>query len=63
MLGGSKTGTSFGSLYDQLIAGHPYYLQSEWSNGSGGCDLRPSAGSVSAAFTSPASHHATADAV
>ena len=53
-LGGSKTGTSFGSLYDQLIAGHPYYLQSEWSNGSGSCDLRPSAGSVAAAFTSPA---------
>ncbi|MEA2144709.1 MAG: hypothetical protein QOG59_296, partial [Solirubrobacteraceae bacterium] len=53
-LGGSKTGTSFGSLYDQLIAGHAYYLQSEWSNGTGGCDLRPSAGSVAAAFTSPA---------
>ena len=54
VLGGSKTGTSFGSLYDQLIAGHPYYLQSEWSNGTGGCELRPSAGSVSPAFTSPA---------
>jgi PKD repeat protein len=54
VLGGSKTGSAFGSLYDEVIAGDPYYLQSEWSNGTGGCDLRPSAGSVSPAFSSPA---------
>jgi hypothetical protein len=34
-------GNSAGSLYNQLINSHYYYLQSEWSNGDGGCDLRP----------------------
>ena len=52
--GGSPTGSSFGSLYNQLIGGHPYYLQSEWSNGSAGCDLRPAAGTLATAFSTPA---------
>jgi PKD repeat protein len=50
-LGGSATGT----LYDQLDNGDPYYIQSEWSNGYTNCVMRPSAGTLSAAFTAPAS--------
>jgi hypothetical protein len=49
-LGGSATA---GTLYDQLINGHPYYLQSEWSNGDGNCEMRPSPGSIAARFTIP----------
>jgi hypothetical protein len=29
-----------GDLYNQLINGHPYYLQEEWSNASDGCVQR-----------------------
>ncbi len=43
VLGGSA---SAGTLYDQLIDGHDYYLQSEWSNGDSACELRPTGGSI-----------------
>jgi hypothetical protein len=46
-LGGSATA---GTLYDQLINGHPYYLQSEWSNGDGNCEMRPSTGRIAPRF-------------
>ena len=46
-------GTPGGTLYDQLINGHAYYTQSEWSNGDGNCELRPSAGTISPSFTVP----------
>jgi hypothetical protein len=49
-LGGSKTA---GTLYDQLINGHRYYTQSEWSNGNGNCEMRPSAGRIVPRFTTP----------
>ena len=42
-LGGSA---SAGTLFDQLINGHPYYTQSEWSNGAGTCALRPAPGTI-----------------
>lgn len=51
-LGGSA---SAGALYDQLIAGNRYYLQSEWSNGDIGCRMAPSAGSITPQFTVPSS--------
>ncbi len=47
-LGGSAAS---GDLYNQLISSHPYYIQSEWSNGDEGCELRPSAGNIAAGFT------------
>jgi PKD repeat protein len=43
-----------GTLFDQLIDGDRYYTQSEWSNGDGQCELAPSAGRVSPAFTASA---------
>ena len=46
---------SAGTLYDQLINGHPYYTQSEWSNGDVNCEMRPSPGAIGAAFSAPAS--------
>ena len=49
-LGGSS---SAGTLYDQLIDGNPYYIQSEWSNGDVNCELQPSPGTVSPSFTAP----------
>ncbi len=49
-IGGSA---SAGTLYNQLIAGHPYYLQSEWSNGDVGCQMAPSPGSITPQFTAP----------
>jgi chitodextrinase len=45
-----STGTG---LYNQLIGGRPYYLQSEWSNGDVGCELRPPASTVLPSFTAP----------
>jgi hypothetical protein len=42
-LGGSETA---GTLYTQLINGDRYYTQSEWSNGDGNCEMRPSPGRV-----------------
>ena len=47
-LGGSE---SAGTLYDQLIHGHPYYLQAEWSEGLSNCAQRPTAGSIAPRFT------------
>jgi PKD repeat protein len=43
-----------GTLYNQLINGHQYYIQSEWSNGDVGCEMRPTAGTMSASLTGPA---------
>jgi hypothetical protein len=42
-LGGSSAA---GTLYTQLINGHRYYTQSEWSNGNGTCEMRPSSGRI-----------------
>jgi PKD repeat protein len=49
-LGGSASGT----LYNQLINHDQYYLQSEWSNGDGGCDLRPASATITPAFSTRA---------
>jgi PKD domain len=49
-LGGSA---SAGTLYDQLINGHPYYFQSEWSNGARTCAERPSTRRLVPRFTAP----------
>jgi hypothetical protein len=46
-LGGSAAA---GTLFDQLINGHPYYIQSEWSNGDGTCEMRPTAGRIAPRF-------------
>jgi PKD repeat protein len=40
-----------GTLYDQLLNGHQYYTQTEWSNGDGGCRTQPSADALAPAFT------------
>jgi hypothetical protein len=52
---------SYGTLYDQLIAGDRYYTQTVWSNGDGGCVPGPTVASLSATFTvsSPTSPRAT----
>jgi hypothetical protein len=42
-----------GTLYTQLINGHRYYTQSEWSNGAGNCAMRPSPGRIVPRFTAP----------
>jgi PKD repeat protein len=49
-LGGSAV---TGTLYDQVIDGDHYYTQSEWSNGDVGCEMRPSNGAITAAFSPP----------
>jgi hypothetical protein len=49
-LGGNA---SAGTLYDQLIHGHRYYTQSEWSNGNGSCEMRASPGRIIPRFTAP----------
>lgn len=46
--------TASGSLFDQLIGGHAYYTQSDWSNSDGGCEMRPTPGTISPRFTVPA---------
>jgi len=43
-----------GTLYNQLINGHRYYTQSEWSNGLNDCAMQPAAGIMSAAIGGPA---------
>lgn len=43
VLGGSEAA---GTLFTQLINGHPYYLQSEWSNGDNNCEMRPAPGMI-----------------
>ncbi len=52
-LGGSATGTPYGSLYDQLISGHHYYTQTEWSNGNSTCQDQPVSAALTAAFSLP----------
>jgi hypothetical protein len=42
-----------GTLYDQLINGRPYYLQSEWSNGQHNCLQRAGRGKIAPRFTMP----------
>ena len=49
-IGGNATA---GTLFDQLIGGHPYYLQGEWSNGNALCELRPSGDTMIPKFTMP----------
>jgi PKD repeat protein len=39
-----------GALFNQSINGNSYYLQSEWSDGNNNCELRPTAGSMSASL-------------
>lgn len=51
VLGGSG---SQGTLFNQLVSGDHYYLQSEWSNGDGACKLQPSGGAITPSFTVPA---------
>ena len=46
-------GGSNGTFFDQLDNGNPYYVQSEWSNGDVNCVMKPSPGTLSAAFTAP----------
>jgi PKD repeat protein len=43
-----------GTLFDQLINGDPYYIQSEWSNGDVNCEIRPSSGTIVASFAASA---------
>jgi PKD repeat protein len=42
-----------GTLYNQLINGHQYYIQSEWSNGDIDCTMKPTPGVLTPAFTAP----------
>lgn len=50
-LGGSATATPYGTLYDQLMNGHQYYTQSEWSNGDTDCKMQPTSVALSAKFS------------
>ena len=52
-LGGSATGTPYGTLYDQLVSGHQYYTQTEWSNGNSTCEAQPASAALTAAFSLP----------
>ena len=52
-LGGSATGSPDGTLFDQSIDSNHYYIQSEWSNGNGDCQMKPTSSAISAAFTAP----------
>jgi PKD repeat protein len=49
---GGEAGAS--TLYNQLIDGDQYYLQSEWSNGSGGCAMQPAPATITPRFSVPA---------
>ena len=40
---GSALGGSSGSFYNQVMSGHAYWLQEEWSNAAGGCLQRSGA--------------------
>ncbi len=51
VLGGSAAA---GTLYDQLIHGDEYYVQSTWSDGDGGCLLGPPADAMGAGISGPA---------
>ncbi len=42
---------SSGTLFDQVINGHDYYTQTEWSNGDGNCQAQPTASALSAAYS------------
>jgi PKD repeat protein len=42
-----------GTLYNQLVNANQYYVQSEWSNGDGNCELQPSAGAITAGLNPP----------
>jgi PKD repeat protein len=57
-LGGSAAA---GTLFNQSMNTDSYYIQSEWSNGDVDCKLRPSAGTISASFSS--SGHTTGQPV
>jgi len=48
---------SAGTLYNQVINGHHYYIQSEWSNGDVNCEMQPTAGSITDSFSSANSTH------
>jgi PKD repeat protein len=48
-------GGSAGSLYDQTINGHNYYLQSVWSNAARDCAMAPTSGTVTAQFATTTS--------
>jgi PKD repeat protein len=39
-----------GTLYNQVINGHHYYIQSEWSNGDVNCEMQPTAGTITPSF-------------
>ncbi len=49
-LGGSESG---GTLFNQVLNNDHYYIQSEWSNGDGNCNMQPTSSAMSAAFTAP----------
>ncbi|MDQ6778812.1 MAG: PKD domain-containing protein [Actinomycetota bacterium] len=51
VLGGTEAA---GTLYDQLINGHQYYTQTEWSNGDVNCQATPSSDALTAGFTDTA---------
>ncbi|MDQ6804610.1 MAG: PKD domain-containing protein [Actinomycetota bacterium] len=40
-------------LFDQLINGNQYYIQSEWSNGNVDCAMQPAASTLTPSFTVP----------
>lgn len=42
---------ALGTLANQLVNGHQYYVQGEWSNGDSGCRMQPAAGTVTPSFT------------
>jgi PKD repeat protein len=41
------------NLFNQLVNGNQYYIQSEWSNGDGNCEFRPSSGTITVGLTAP----------
>jgi PKD repeat protein len=47
-LGGTEPA---GTLYNQLINGNHYYIQSEWSNGDNDCRMQPAPATATAGFT------------
>ncbi len=50
-LGGSAAS---GTLFNQVVNGHDYYLQSTWSNGADDCAMDALGGTVSPEFSAPA---------
>ena len=59
-LGGSAPA---GTLYDQLINGNRYYVQSEWSNGDANCEMAPVTGTLSPRFSVPAASAPTGTSI